>query len=314
MMQAQARRAISDRFAEDALFDHPMSRVTSFRVGGAADCLLHVRGVEDLRAALDLARAHRLPVTLLGSGSNMLVRDGGIPGLAISFAKGFRAHGVRREENGEGVLWAEAGVKINTFLAYAQRGGWAGLEFLAGTPGTMGGAAAMNAGVRDREMKDVVLGLSFMTPDGKLRTLPRDALRFRYRGLSLPEGAIICTMDLAVTRDEPAAIKARMTSLLSRRKSTQPLSIPNAGSIFKNPPGDYAARLIEEAGLKGARAGGARISELHANFIVNAEGARAKDILALIDRAKGEVARATGIRLETEVRVVGVDAPGGEAG
>jgi len=309
-MDAEIKRIISERFPEGAVFDHPMARSTSFRVGGPADCLLYVAGMEDLRAAVDLARAHGLPVTLLGAGSNLLVRDGGIRGLAISFVKGFRGHGIRREGEGDAVLWAEAGVKINSFLAYAQRGGWAGLEFLAGTPGTMGGAAAMNAGVRDREMKDVVLALTFMTPDVKLRTVPREDLRFRYRGLDLCEGAIICTMDIAVSRDDPAEIKARMNALLSRRKSTQPLSIPNAGSIFKNPPGDYAARLIEQSGLKGSRAGGAQISDLHANFIVNVEEARASDILQLIERARAGVEKSTGIRLETEVRVLGVDGPG----
>ncbi len=308
-MDEAVKRIISDRFPEEAHFDHPMARITSFRVGGPADCLLYVRGMEDLRAAVDLARAHDLPVTLLGAGSNLLVRDGGIPGLAISFAKGFRGQGLRREGERDAVLWAEAGVKINSFLAYAQRGGWAGTEFLAGTPGTMGGAAAMNAGVRDREMKDIVLALTFMTPDGKQRTVARDALVFRYRGLDLTAGAIICTMDLAVSRDDPAEIKERMTALLSRRKRSQPLSIPNAGSIFKNPPGDYAARLIEQSGLKGVRTGGAAISELHANFIVNLDGARAEDILRLIDRARAGVQASAGVELETEVRVLGVDAP-----
>ena len=230
--------------------------------------------------------------------------------VTISFAKGFRRHRVLREGEREGVLRAEAGVKINTLLAFARKGGWAGLEFLAGTPGTMGGAVAMNAGVRDREMKDVLLELSFMTPDGSLHTSTRKDLAFAYRSLTLPEGSVICAVDLSVTRDDPDAIKERMTTLLTRRKTTQPLSIPNAGSIFKNPPGDYAARLIEKAGLKGTRAGGAQISELHANFIVNVEGARASDILTLISEAKSRVARSAGITLETEVRVLGADAPG----
>lgn len=309
-MDRAVRNQIRERFGERALFDYPMAKITTFRVGGPADCLLYVSGTDDLRAAIALARSRGLPLSLLGAGSNLLVRDGGIRGMTISFSKGFRGHGIRREDEQGGVLWAEAGVKINTLLAFAQREGWSGLEFLAGTPGTMGGAVAMNAGVRDREIKDLLTELTFMTSDGALHRSPGEDLEFRYRNLDLPEGAIICAMELSVTRNEPATIKERMTDLLTRRKNTQPLSIPNAGSIFKNPPGEYAAQLIEKAGLKGTRAGGAQISDLHANFIVNDEGASASDILALIETAKNGVAREAGITLETEVRVLGIDAPG----
>ena len=309
-MDQAVRNQISARFGDRALFDYPMAKITTFRVGGPADCLLHVSGTDDLRAAIRLACSNGLSLSLLGAGSNLLVRDGGIRGLTISFSKGFREHGIRREEGQGGVLWAEAGVKINTLLAFAQRGGWSGLEFLAGTPGTMGGAVVMNAGIRDREIKDLLMELTFMTSDGTLHRSPREDLAFRYRNLDLPEGSVICAMELSVTRNEPAAIKERMTNLLTHRKTSQPLSIPNAGSIFKNPPGEYAAQLIEKAGLKGTRAGGAQISDLHANFIVNNEGARASDILALIEKAKRCVAHEAGITLETEVRILGVDAPG----
>ncbi|MFQ5457657.1 MAG: UDP-N-acetylmuramate dehydrogenase [Myxococcota bacterium] len=307
-MNERAQSEFRARFGDRAAFDFPMARITTFRVGGPADCLVHVSGTEDLRDAFAMARRSGLPVTFLGAGSNLLVRDGGIRGLTVSFAKGFRKHHVLREGEREGVLRAEAGVKINTLLAFAQKGGWAGLEFLAGTPGTMGGAVTMNAGVRDREMKDVAVELNVMTPDGSLHALPRADLAFAYRSLKLPEGAVVCAMDLSVTRDDPGAIKERMTALLTRRKTTQPLSIPNAGSVFKNPPGNFAARLIEKAGLKGTRAGGAQISDLHANFIVNAGGARASDILALISEAKQAVARSAGVTLETEVRILGDDA------
>jgi UDP-N-acetylmuramate dehydrogenase len=307
-MDEGVAQLLRERFGERVAFGIPMARVTSFRVGGPAECVVHVQNVDDLGAALALARAHRLPVTLLGAGSNLLVRDGGIPGVILSFTQGFRAMGVRKEGEREAVLWAEAGVKINQFLAFAQRSGWSGLEFLAGTPGTMGGAVVMNAGVAEREVKDALRELAFMAPDGTLHRRPREALDFRYRGVDLPEDSIICEMDFAVTRSEPAQVKAEMMKLLTRRKSTQPLSLPNAGSIFKNPPGDYAGRLIEKVGLKGARAGDAQISELHANFIVNLGRARAADILSLIDRARRRVHEATGVTLETEVRIVGVEA------
>jgi len=306
-MQETLRRRIAERFGGRAMFGFPMSKVTTWRVGGPAECLVHVEGVEDLRDAVSVAREHGLAITLLGAGSNLLVRDGGIPGVAISFARGFRRLGLRREGEGRAVLWAEAGVKINTFLAFAQAGGWAGLEFLSGTPGTMGGAVAMNAGVHDREVKDTLLAILFMDAAGELHTRAREELAFRYRGLDLPAGSVICSADFAVTRDEPARVKERMMELLDRRKSTQPLTLPNAGSVFKNPPGDYAGRLIEDAGLRGARMGGAGVSEVHANFIVNLEGARASDILGLIRLVQERVETRKGIRLETEVRVVGID-------
>jgi UDP-N-acetylmuramate dehydrogenase len=308
-MQEALRRLYADRFGHRVFFGFPMSKVTTWRVGGPAECLLHVEGVTDLRDAVKMAREHGLPITLLGAGSNLLVRDGGIPGVAISFARGFRGHGLRRRDDEGAVLWAEAGVKINTFLAFAQAGGWTGLEFLSGTPGTMGGAVAMNAGVHDREVKDTLVSLLFMDAEGELNTRARVALEFRYRGLELPAGSVICSADFAVTRDDPARVKERMRTLLNRRKSTQPLTLPNAGSVFKNPSGDYAGRLIEEAGLRGVRIGGAAVSEAHANFIVNLEGARASDILALIHLVQQRVEATKGIRLETEVRVVGVDAP-----
>lgn len=307
-MQETLRRRIAERFGDRAIFGFPMSKVTTWRVGGPAECLVHVEGVEDLRDAVSAAREHGLAITLLGAGSNLLVRDGGIPGLAISFARGFRRLGLRREDERGAVLWAEAGVKINTFLAFAQAGGWAGLEFLSGTPGTMGGAVAMNAGVHDREVKDTLLAILFMDAAGELHTRASAELEFHYRGLDLPAGSVICSADFAVTRDEPARVKERMMALLDRRKSTQPLTLPNAGSVFKNPPGDYAGRLIEQAGLRGARMGGAGVSEVHANFIVNLEGARASDILGLIRMVQERVEARKGIRLETEVRVVGIDA------
>jgi UDP-N-acetylmuramate dehydrogenase len=234
-MQEALRRLYADRFGDRALFGFPMSKVTTWRVGGPAACLVHVEGIGDLRDAVKMAREHGMPITLLGAGSNLLVRDGGIPGLAISFAQGFRRLGLRRRDDQGGVLWAEAGVKINTFLAYAQVGGWAGLEFLSGTPGTMGGAVAMNAGVQEREVKDTLLSLLFMDAEGALHTRMRAALEFRYRALVLPAGSVICSADFAVTHDDPARVKERMMSLLNRRKRTQPLTVPNAGPYSRIP-------------------------------------------------------------------------------
>jgi UDP-N-acetylmuramate dehydrogenase len=312
-MDERLRTLIQERFGDNAVFGLPMSRLTTFRVGGPAECLVYVQELEDLRDGVALARHNGLSITLLGAGSNLLVRDGGVPGVTISFARGFRGRGMRCENDASAILWAEAGVKINTFLAFAQESGWAGLEFLAGTPGTMGGAVVMNAGVHDREVKDTLVALTFLAPDGTIHTRSRSDLHFRYRGVDLPEGASICSADFAVTRDDPNRVKERMSSLLTRRKRTQPLTLPNAGSVFKNPSGDYAGRVIEQAGLKGAKVGGAQVSEVHANFIVNIDGARARDILALIDVVKRRVLETQGIRLETEVRVIGVDPVGGEA-
>jgi UDP-N-acetylmuramate dehydrogenase len=202
---------------------------------------------------------------------------------------------------------AEAGVSHARVTRFCVERGLAGLEFGAGIPGTVGGWTAMNAGIGQRELKDAVLEIEVMSPTGSfIRHLSRETLRFTYRALrGLAPGSVILSTLLGVTPSTAEAVRAVIEPQLERRAVTQPLDVPSCGSVFKNPPGDFAGRLIEAAGLKGLRVGGAEISTLHANFIVNRGGAKAADVLALIERTRAAVREVSGITLEPEVRIVG---------
>jgi UDP-N-acetylmuramate dehydrogenase len=297
-----AREALVAALGDAVRFDVPLSRFTSLRVGGAADALVSPPDRDALAECLRIAARHALPVTVLGNGFNTLVRDGGIEGVVLRTQ---RLRGILRRD---GDLVAEAGVTHTTLTRHCVREGLAGLEFTAGIPGTVGGWVAMNAGVPDREVKDVVRAVELMEAEGG-RCLPVEGLRFAYRSAAgLPRGAVVVAAAFRVRESHPEAVQTEVDRHLGKRSRTQPLDVPSCGSVFKNPPGDFAGRLIEAAGLKGARVGGAEISALHANFIVNRGGATAGDVLALIETARARVRERTGIELEPEVRIVGREA------
>lgn len=302
MIPASARRRLEDALGDRIRFDAPLARFTSLGVGGPADALATPADREELAALLGLAREHGLPVRFLGRGFNTLVRDEGVDGIVVRLAR-FR----RLEERPGGLLRAEAGVSHAQLTRFCTERGLSGLEFAAGIPGSVGGWLAMNAGIGVREMVDVVREIEVMSPTGRRRRhLGAERLRFRYRALRGPAaGSALVSTLLAVTPAEPEAVRAEVERLLARRAATQPLDVPSCGSIFKNPPGEFAGRLIEMAGLKGERRGGAEISTVHANFIANRGGATAADVLALIETARERIRGASGIRLETEVHVVG---------
>jgi UDP-N-acetylmuramate dehydrogenase len=281
--------------------DEPLAHWTSLRVGGPADAMLRVDTRDELVRVLDFCRARRLPVAILGGGFNTLVRDGGLRGVVLRLA------GLRDvAQIGDGRVRAEAGASHSQLTRFCADQGQTGLEFAVGIPGTIGGWVAMNAGVHGREVKDVLDSVELFDPArGAIVALARESLRFHYRRTELPPGAVVVSATFRTESADPAAIRERQKALLAQRRATQPVDQPSCGSVFKNPPGDYAGRLIEAAGLKAARAGNAMISDLHANFIVNLGGARAADVLALIERARAEVARQFGVALETEVRIEG---------
>jgi UDP-N-acetylmuramate dehydrogenase len=282
-----------------AAFDEPLARHTSLRVGGPADALARPASREELGALLELCRDARLPWWILGGGFNTLVRDAGYRGVAISLAS-FRA--LRAE--GE-LVTAEAGVSHAALTRLCAESGRTGLEFGVGIPGTIGGWLRMNAGTREREVAAVAHEVEVLDLAGGARWLSAASLAWHYRELAIPEHSVVLGGRFRTTPDDPGAIRARMDALLAQRRATQPISERSCGSVFKNPPGDHAGRLIEAAGLKGSRAGAARISELHANFIVTERGASAADVLALIERAQETVARSFGVALAPEVRIVG---------
>jgi UDP-N-acetylmuramate dehydrogenase len=304
-MAAGDRHALEQVAGDAVQFDVPTARFTSLRVGGPADAFATPPDRRVLAALLTACALRRIPHLLLGNGFNTVVRDGGVAGLVIRLAR-FRL----LEERPGGCLRAEAGVTHASLTRFCRERGLAGIEFGAGIPGTVGGRIAMNAGVPQREVKDVVRELEVMSPTGRRRShLGRAGLRFEYRGLrGLAPGSLVLSALLAVRRAERADVEREIADQLAKRADSQPIDQPSCGSVFKNPAGDFAGRLIEAAGLKGTRLGGAEISPLHANFIVNRGRATASDVLGLIEIARKEVRRRSGIRLETEVRIVGREA------
>jgi len=280
-----------------------LAQWTSLRVGGPADAFVRIESRAALARFSTFARTRALPVLWLGGGFNLLVRDGGVRGAVVRLA-GLREIALGRD----GRVRAEAGASHTSVTRFCAENGRAGLEFAVGIPGTVGGWIAMNAGTREREMKEVVAEVELFDPEAQaFRTLERSELRFAYRHVELPGGAVVVAASFATEADAPERIRERQQRGMARRRATQPVDQPSCGSVFVNPPGDFAGRLIEAAGLKGARAGGAMISELHANFIVNTGGARAADVLALIERARAAVRAQSGVALKTEVRIAGED-------
>jgi UDP-N-acetylmuramate dehydrogenase len=282
--------------------DEPLSRHTSYRIGGPADFLVTPAGARYVPGLLARCQDFSLPVTVLGNGTNILVRDGGIPGvvLRLSSCTGITPLGT------DGLV-AEGGVSFPRLAREASRRGLKGLAFAIGIPGTVGGAVRMNAGAHGGELAQVIECVDIATLAGDVLTLPADRLGFGYRASSLPAGVVLSAV-FALAPGDPAALKAEMDEYLDRRGRTQPILTPNAGSVFKNPAGDFAARLIEEAGCKGLSHGDAAVSERHANFIVNHGRATAADVLAVVEQVQADVHRQFGVELELELKVIGREA------
>lgn len=291
--------------------DEPVARYTSYRIGGPADYLARPANVEALREVLAWGRAEGLPITVIGGGSNLLVSDRGIRGLTVVY----RAEGapIAVEESADEVrLTVPAQRMLSGVGRFCCERGWAGFDWAVGLPGTVGGAVANNAGAHGTEMIENVETLTVALPDGSLATHGRDWLQARYRHTILrspdpaerPAGAFVVSVGMRLRRGNRDELLARAEEHAAWRKEHQPRK-PCAGSIFKNPPGAWAGLLIEEAGLKGYQIGGAQISPVHANFIVNVGGATAADVLGVIRHAQRVVRETRGITLETEVELVG---------
>jgi UDP-N-acetylmuramate dehydrogenase len=285
----------------ELLHNEPLAGYTSWRVGGPAHCLYRPADRSDLLRFLGGLPADE-PLLWLGLGSNLLVRDGGFPGTVI-LTNG-RLDELRRE--GSDRVQAQAGVSCAKLARFAARAELTGAEFLAGIPGTLGGALAMNAGAFGGETWPLVRWVETVGRNARVRRRTPVDYRIGYREVQGPAEEWFLGAELALGPGDTEAGQARIRGLLERRAATQPIGLPSGGSTFRNPPGDHAARLIEAAGLKGLRIGGAEVSPKHANFIVNTGGARAADIEALIERVQDEVERRCGIRLLTEVHQVGV--------
>ena len=279
--------------------NEPLARHTTMRVGGPADVLAAPGDVAPLVALARVARAAQIPLTVLGRGSNVIVADAGVRGLVILS----RAQGWRIEDDR---LIADAGLPLARAATLAQRAGLSGLEFGLAIPGTVGGAVWANAGAHDADIAAVLESVTGLRADGAEVDEPAEALALSYRDSRLKRsGDLILTATFRLRPSDPASIKARLDGIRIWRREHQPLSQPSAGSVFRNPPGDSAGRLIDACGLKGTRVGGAVISEKHANFIVNEGHATASDVRGLAERAKKAVALRFGIDLVYEVQFIG---------
>jgi UDP-N-acetylmuramate dehydrogenase len=280
--------------------DEPLARHTSYRIGGPADLLVRPDTTAELAVVVREAGARGVRLTLLGGGSNMLVGDGGIRGVVVKLGREFRRVDWRADS-----VRAGAAVQLGKLARAGVTRALAGLEHAEGIPGTVGGALFMNAGAYGGEVAGVVEAVEGLDGEGNPVHLGRAALGFTYRRAHLPRGFVVTAVTFGLRPDDPEALRERMAGVRARRLASQPHGQPNAGSIFKNPRGDHAGRLIEAAGLKGWRVGGARFSERHANFIVNDGRARAADVHALMATAQRAVWERSGVWLEPEVRLVG---------
>ncbi|HAO94057.1 MAG TPA: UDP-N-acetylenolpyruvoylglucosamine reductase [Deltaproteobacteria bacterium] len=291
------------RFKGKVLFNVPMSEYTSIKIGGPADVMAFPQDEGDLKDILAFAEAKSFPFYILGGGTNLLVRDGGIRSIVINMSEGFKDIVWEDETNAS----VGAGVRLSELLFQCRERGLTGFEFASGIPGTIGGAVMMNAGAYGGEMKDIVEGVEVIGKKGVKNFIPKKDLAFAYRKAEVPKGAAVTRAHMKFEKSTPDAVKEKIRDLKERRKTTAHITFPNAGSVFRNPENKSAGRLIEEAGLKGERSGDAQISEVHANYIVNLGAAKAKDVLSLMALIRDRVYSQKGVVLEPEIKVIGED-------
>ncbi len=279
----------------------PMSRHTTFRIGGPAAVFCRPGSVEETAALCRLLWEKGVRPFVMGRGSNLLFPDELLPGVVVQFADNFSAV----TQTSPSTLFAQSGATLVTVSQQAQKAGLTGLEFAGGIPGAVGGGVTMNAGAYGGEMKDVVTRVDYLDETLQIKSISNAECGFDYRRSVFESGgSVILGAELALTPDDPAAVKSRMEALKEKRLASQPLEYPSAGSTFKRPAGGFAAQMIDEAGLKGFTVGGAQVSEKHAGFVINRGGATSADVRALMEQVQMEVERRTGIRLEPEVRII----------
>lgn len=290
----EIRRLVRGRIA----LNEPLGPYTWMKIGGPADCYIEPADRKDLVDLIAVLTAQRVPYLLLGRGSNMLVSDDGFRGVVVNLESGLTS--VRRD-NGDVI--AEAGVRLTKFVDFCVQQGLAGVEMLAGIPGSVGGGIVMNAGAHGGEIADHCVAVEVLE-GGAPAWVPKERCGFRYRHSAF-EGRVVLAGKFRLPPGDMEALIRRRKELIQKRNATQPLELPNLGSMFKNPPGQFAAKLIEEAGLKGKMIGGIQVSEKHANFMVNLGHGTAQDVVQLIDLVQRTVYQHSGLRLELEVKLIG---------
>lgn len=283
------------------LLNEPLSKHTTFKIGGPADYLIFPSSAEDVSGVIIIAKKYDIPISVLGNGSNILVRDKGIKGLVLKFGSdiAYISHSGETVTVGAGAKLAEASI-------YAAQNGLSGMEFAIGIPGSIGGAVFMNAGAYTGEMCQVVSAAIGVCADGSIKRFEGAEIAFGYRHSAFHDNdCIICEVELRLIRQEKTIIEQKMYEYQLKRETKQPLEMPSAGSTFKRPLGHFAGTLIEQAGLKGLTVGGAQVSKKHAGFVVNAGGATAQDVLRLIKEVQHRVYEHSGVMLQPEVRIIG---------
>lgn len=313
MLNAELTAWLQHRFAGRVKLDEPLARYTSFGVGGPADALISVKNADQLKELVLACEGAGVPYIALAGGTNLLVQDGGVRGVVINMNKGLKEISVETEDDDRVTILAQAGVNLPTLCRYAVDNGLAGMNFALGIPGTVGGAVVMNAGTARGVMADILEAAILLLPEGQLVERRRDELTFSYRHLDLksvaPSAAdrvLVTGARLAFRRDDTRRLRDEAGEILKERLRHQPVGVQSAGCFFKNPAaGDPAGKLIDLAGLKGRRIGGAVVSDKHANYIINTGGATAVDIMTLATLIRETVADKFGVRLEPEVKIVG---------
>lgn len=303
-MKLKHIQAIGNIVGQDnMILDCPMSAHTTFRVGGPADCLVTPSTVEQISDILDYCRSQSIPYLVIGNGSNLLVKDGGVAGVVVDLSTKFNDISVSGD-----VVTAQAGALLSKVARSAYGAGLTGMEFAEGIPGTIGGAVYMNAGAYGGEMCQIVDKVTCLTQDGQIVEYVGEDHGFSYRHSAyMGSGMVILEATLTLKQGNPEEIKALMDDLRGRRRDKQPTDKPSAGSTFKRPANGYAAAMIDQCGLKGFAVGGAEVSTKHSGFVINAGGATATDILTLMDKVTDKVQEQCGVRLEPEVQIVGRD-------
>ena len=300
------RQEIRERFCEflgeeRVLTGEPMDRHTTFRIGGPADYFLIPETPEEIKQILNICRDENIPYFILGNGSNLLVSDAGYRGAIIQVFRnmsGITTEGTK--------IRASAGALLSAIAAEARNASLTGFEFAGGIPGTLGGAVVMNAGAYGGEMKDVLEEVTVLDGDGNIRTLKAEELELGYRTIAVKKnGYLVLEAVISLKEGDPEAIRARMRELSEQRTSKQPLEYPSAGSTFKRPEGYFAGKLIMDCGLRGYRVGGAEVSQKHCGFVINAGGATAADVRALMQDVTEKVQEKFGVTLEPEVKFLG---------
>lgn len=301
-MNQEIKQKFYDILGEErVLTDEPMSRHTTFRIGGPADFFLLPVSYEETGKILKVCREEHMPYFFLGNGSNLLVSDNGYRGVIIQMYRNMNQIQVEGEQ-----IRAQAGALLSGIAAAAKNESLEGFEFAGGIPGTLGGAVVMNAGAYGGELKDVLKEVTVMTQEGEILTIPVEELAMGYRtSIVRTKGYLVLEAVIALKKGEPEEIRGRMRELTEKRTGKQPLEYPSAGSTFKRPEGHFAGKLIMDCGLRGYNVGGAKVSEKHCGFVINAGGATARDVRDLMDDVTDKVREKFGVTLEPEVKFLG---------